>query len=109
MNDTATIRAENAHYVRARAEHVKRLFDMRAHLRRLILQLKGIGVSQQMIARKIGKSQSRISQWMQRPQDRAQYDGGCGEADLARAINILCQMLDDMTRNLKGRKNAVNV
>ena len=108
-NDTATIRNECQHYVAARAEHAKRLFDMRNHLRRLILQLKGLRVSQQMIARRIGKSQSRISQWMQRPEQRAQYDGGCGEQDLARAIGVLCQMLDDMTRNSKGNKNAVNV
>jgi len=101
MSDTATIRNECEHYVAARAEHLQSLSIMREHVRRLILQLKGNGVSQQVIAWRIGKSQSRISQWMQRPEQRAQYDGGCGEQDLARAIGVLCQMLDDMTRGLR--------
>jgi len=101
-NDTDTIRAENAHYVTARAEHIQSLSIMREHVRKLILELKGIGISQQAIAWRLGKSQSRISQWMQRPEQRAKYDGGCGEQDLARAIGVLCQMLDDMTRGLQG-------
>jgi len=101
MSNTQDIRAECAHYVTARAEHTRSLSIMREHVRRLILDLKGRGVSQQAIAWRLGKSQARISQWMQRPEQRAQYDGGCGEADLARAIDVLCTMLDDMTRGLR--------
>ena len=101
MNNTADIRAECEHYEAAREEHLQSLSVMREHLRKLILELKGIGVSQQAIAWRLGKSQSRISQWMQRPEDRAQYDGGCGEADLVRAVTLLCQMLDEMTKGVQ--------
>jgi len=102
MSDyTDNIRKECDHYVSAQVEYVKSLFHMREHVRKLILDLKGRGVSQQAIAWRLGKSQARISQWMQRPEQRAKYDGGCGEQDLARAIGVLCQMLDDMTRGLR--------
>lgn len=96
MTDTGHIRAASAHYAALQIEHAKSLFAMREHLRELLEALKAHKLSQQMIARRIGKTQPRISRWLQRAEDRAIYGGNCSEQDLARVVNKLCQMLDEI-------------